>query len=136
MTRSKILIPLLPLLAASSCAGVQGGGGPLQPQTVTGPCQVKPFFFLGLRAVPTDLVIRNTGEACSFSLVNYANQVFLNAALVTVPASHGRADAQLVSGNFQALVSYVPQPGYAGPDRFTVTLEPGATGVAVNVTVQ
>lgn len=135
MTRSKGLVLFLPLLAAS-CAGVQGGGGPLQPQTVSGPCQVKPFFFLGLRSVPTDLVIRNTGEACSFSLVNYAAQIYLNNALITEPASHGRATAQLVSGNFQALVSYVPQPGYRGPDSFTVTLEPGATGVKLNVTVQ
>ena len=134
--RARTLMVVVPLVAAS-CAGPNGGGGgPLQPQSVSGPCQVKPFFFLAQRAAPTDLVVRNTGEACTFVLVNYATQTYLNAALVTVPASHGRATAGLVSGNFQVSVSYVPQRGYAGPDRFVVTIEPGGTGVTLNVTVQ
>ena len=132
----KPLLVLLPLLAASCALPPGDAGGPLQPQGVTGPCQVKPFFFLSLRSVPAELTVRNTGEACTFTLVNYAFQTYLNAALVTMPASNGRATAELISGNFQALVTYVPRPGYTGPDRFSVTLEPNATGVTVNVTVQ
>ena len=133
----KFLLVLLPVIAGS-CAQYPAGnaGGPLQPQGVTGPCQVKPFFLLGLRSVPAQLTIRNTGEACTFTLVNYAFQQYLNAALVTMPASNGSATAQLISGNFQALVTYMPRPGYTGPDRFSVTLEPNATGVTVNVIVQ
>lgn len=135
--KTKVLLVLLPVVAGS-CAQLPAGnaGGPLQPQGVTGPCQVKPFFLLGLRSVPAELTIRNTGEACTFTLINYAFQKYLNAALVTMPASNGRATAELVSGNFQALVTYVPRPGYTGTDRFSVTLEPNATGVTVNVTVQ
>lgn len=135
--KTNFLLVLLPVLAAS-CAQFPAGnaGGPLQPQGVTGPCQVKPFFFLSLRSVPTDLTVRNTGEACTFTLVNYAFQQYLNAALVTMPASNGSATAQLISGNFQALVTYVPRPGFTGPDHFSITLEPNATGVTVNVMVQ
>ena len=36
----------------------------------------------------------------------------------------------------QAVASYTPQPGYAGPDHFTVTLEPHDRAVSVDVTVQ
>ena len=32
-------------------------------------------------------------------------------------------------------VSYAPAPGYAGPDRFDVTLQPDAIGITVNVAV-
>ena len=136
MTRLKALLPLVALLV-SSCAGLaRNDQGNLQPQTVRGPCDVKKFFLLGLRSVPTDLTIRNTGEACTFTLLNPDLQIVLTAALVTMPPSHGRATAELVSGNRQGLVSYAPAPGYHGTDRFAVTFEPNATGVTLNVTVQ
>ena len=126
----------LPLLAAS-CAGLdRNDQGNLQPQTVRGPCDVKKFFLLGLRTVPTDMTIRNTGEACSFTLLNADLQIVLTAALVTTQPSHGRATAELTTGNRQGLVGYTPQPGYHGTDKFAVTFEPNATGVTVNVVVQ
>ena len=50
-------------------------------------------------------------------------------------AAHGRAAAELVNGRRQVAVSYLPEPGYTGPDRFAATWEPGGTGVTVNVTV-
>ncbi len=59
----------------------------------------------------------------------------INAALLTGPAQHGRAEAQVINGARQVAVSYTPAPGYAGPDEFSVTLEPGATGITVAVTV-
>ena len=123
-------------LALSSCAALQSNTqGPLQPQTVTGPCQVKPFFFLGLRSVPAALTIANTGQACTLLLVNPALNVVVDAALLTGPAQHGIATAGVTSGARQAIVTYVPAPGYTGPDRFSVTLEPNATGVTFNVAV-
>lgn len=135
--RTLLFAPLLlatPLLV--SCVGPNAEAqGPLQPQAVSGPCEVKKFFFLSLRSVPTDMTIRNTGEACRFVLVNYATQSIVNAALITGNAAHGRATAERISGNFQAAVTYTPQPGYAGPDQFSVTLEPNAVGITVNVTV-
>ena len=78
----------------------------------------------------------NTGAACTFTVLTPDLQVVINAALVTGPASHGRAGVGLAYGNRQAVVSYAPQPGYVGTDRFSITLEPNATGITVNVTVQ
>ena len=127
---------LLPLVAAS-CAGLdRNDQGNLQPQTVRGPCQVKKFFLLGLRSVPAEMTVGNTGAACTFTVLNPALQVLINAALVTGPASHGRAGVGLAYGNRQAVVSYAPQPGYVGTDQFSITLQPNATGITVNVTVQ
>ena len=124
-------------LALASCAGLDRvDQGRLQPQTVSGPCQVKKFFLVPLTAEPTDLAIQNLGQACSFTLVNPDLQIFNTAALVTEPASHGLATAGLLLGGVQAGVSYVPQPGYTGPDSFSVTVEPADRAVRVHVTVQ
>jgi hypothetical protein len=132
--RAAILIAALPLLA--SCAAIENNTqGPIQPQSVSGPCQVKPFFLLGLRTVPVELTTANTGQTCTFLLINPALNVVVDAALVTVPAQHGQARSGLTPGARQAVVSYTPAPGYAGPDMFRVTLEPNAVGITVNVTV-
>ena len=135
MSRSATLL-LLPLWCAS-CAGLaRNDQGALQPQTVTGPCQVKKFFLLSLTSVDVEMTVGNTGQACTFTLLNPALQIALNAALVTGRPEHGRATATLISGRRQAEVSYVPQPGYAGPDSFSVTLQPNAVGMTIAVTVQ
>ena len=131
------VLPLLIPLWCASCAGLaRNDQGVLQPQTVSGPCQVKKFFLLSQRSVPTEVTVGNTGQACTFTLLNADLQIALNAALVTGQPAHGRATAALITGRRQAEVSYVPQPGYAGPDRFSITLEPNAIGVTLNVTVQ
>ena len=128
------LVVALPLL--SSCAALESNNqGPLQPQAVSGPCDVKKFFFLGLRAVPVEMTVANTGQACTFVLINPALNAVVNAALLTVPAQHGQAQSGVTSGARQAVVSYVPAPGYVGHDTFTVTLEPNAVGMTVGVTV-
>ena len=128
------LAAVLPLLA--SCAAMQNNTqGPLQPQTVSGPCQVKPFFLLGLRSVPAEMTIANTGQACTMLLINPALNVVVNAALLTAPAQHGQAQSAVTSGARQAFISYIPAPGYVGPDQFRVTLEPNAVGITMNVTV-
>ncbi len=127
---------LLPLITAA-CTGLdRNDQGNLQPQTVRGPCQVKKFFLLSLTTVHTDMTVGNVGGACTFTVLNPDLQVVINAGLVTGPASHGRASVGLAYGNRQAVVSYAPQPGYIGADRFSVTLEPNAIGITVDVTVQ
>jgi hypothetical protein len=132
-----VLLPLLIPLWCASCAGLASNDqGPLQPQTVSGPCQVKKFFILSLTSVPTEMTIGNTGQACSLTLLNADLQIALNAALVTSQPAHGRATAVLITGRRQAAVSYTPQPGYTGPDRFSITLEPNALGMTFSVTVQ
>ncbi|MDP9095287.1 MAG: hypothetical protein M3N26_01815 [Pseudomonadota bacterium] len=123
-------------LGLTSCAAIlDNGQGPLQPQMVSGPCEVKKFFFLSLRSVPAEMTVRNTGESCTMTLVNPALNAVINAALLTGVPQHGRASAGLTPGSRQAVVSYVPVPGYAGPDKFDVTLEPNAVGITFNVMV-
>ena len=136
LSRFRRFALLAPLLCAS-CAGLaRDDQGNLQPQTVRGPCTVKKFFILSQTAVHTDMVVGNVGEACSFTIFNPDLQVVVNAALVTGQPSHGRATAERISGARQAEVSYTPQPGYTGPDQFSITLEPNDLAVVVAVTVQ
>lgn len=136
LKRFRRLLLLVPLLAAS-CAGLaRNDQGPLQPQTVSGPCDVKKFFILSQTSVHTDITVGNVGQACSFTMFNADLQIVLNAALVTDQPAHGRATAALITAGRQATVSYTPQPGYTGPDHFSITLEPNDLGVTFAVTVQ
>ena len=124
-------------LATASCAGLDRvDQGSLQPQTVSGPCQVKKFFLVNYTAVPTEMTVSNAGQACGISLINPALQFFNTAALVTANPAHGQATSGLVLGGTQAVASYTPQPGFTGTDSFTVTLEPRDRAIKVNVTVQ
>lgn len=130
------LAAMMSMLAVASCAGLdRNDQGRLQPQTVSGPCQVKKFFLLAFRAVRTDIAVGNTGQACRFTLLDANLQATPTAILVMKPPAHGRATAALITGGRQAAISYVPEPGYAGPDQFTVTMEPDAFGMVFSVTV-
>ena len=130
----------LPLLASllPACSGdlAQTDQGNLQPQAVRGPCQVKKFFILDLRSAPTDMTVGNVGQACRFTVFNADLQIVLTNALVTEPPSHGQATASLITLGRQAEITYTPQPGYTGPDRFSVTLEPYSLGITLKVAVQ
>ena len=137
MLRSlRSLVLLAPLFAASCADLTRNDRGKLQPQTVRGPCQVKKFFILSQTAVHTDITVKNVGQACIFTIFNADLQIVLNAALVTEQPAHGRATAALITAGRQAEVSYTPLPGYAGPDKFSITLEPNDLAVALAVTVQ
>jgi len=136
LRRLRLLALLVPL-AAGSCAGLdRNSQGPLQPQTVSGPCQVKKFFILSQTTVRTSMTVGNAGQACSFTIFNPNLQVVLSAALVTAQPAHGHATAEVINFRRQAAVSYTPQPGYTGPDQFSVTLQPNYLGMAFSVTVQ
>ncbi len=126
----------IPLFFASRAGLSRNDQGPLQPQTVSGPCQVKKFFILGFTSVWTEMTVGNVGQACSFTIFNPDLQIVLTAALVTGQPTHGRATAALTTLGRQAAVSYIPQPGYTGPDQFSITLEPNDHGMTVAVTVQ
>jgi len=129
-----VLLLLAPLLAGCVDAGSYVPG-PLQPQAVSGPCQVERFFFLPQRSRPTTMTVANTGQACRFVVINGALNAVVDAALLTQSPSHGQAQPEVINGRTQVAVSYVPAPGYVGPDRFEVTLEPDAYGITVNVAV-
>jgi hypothetical protein len=117
-------------LFLAGCLGLAGcnstpGAGPLQPQTVQGPCQIKPFFLVGYSASPVQMSVNASGQACTFTLINPNLQAIQSDALITRQPSHGRAQAGLTNGGASAIVSYTPAPGYVGPDAFTATIEPG-----------
>lgn len=130
------LLLLVPLFSASCADLARNDQGQLQPQTVRGPCQVKKFFILSFTSVRTEMTVGNVGQACSFTIFDPNLQIVLTAALVTQQPAHGRAAAELITAGRQAAVSYIPEPGYTGPDRFSVTLEPNAIGMTMAVTVQ
>lgn len=130
------LVIALPLTTAN-CAGFdRDDQGKLQPQTVRGPCQVKKFFLLSTTTVHTDMTVDDAGQACTFTVLNPNLQAFPSATLVTEQPAHGRATAGLTNGGRSRIVSYTPQSGYSGTDRFTVTIEPNAHSIAVAVTVK
>lgn len=126
-----------PLLLGSLClaACTNTSTGPLQPQTVSGACQVKSFFLVALSATPVSMTMNGAGQDCSFTVINPDLQAIQSAALVTTPAAHGRADARLISGGASAEVRYRPAPGYVGPDRFSVAIEPGDKALTVSVNI-
>ena len=121
------------LLAAA--AGL-AGFGPTQPQTLTGPCHVKSFFIVALGTSNTTMTVDSGAQACRFTLINPAQQLFQTAASITEPPHHGQAAAGLLEGGRTAEVSYTPAPGYAGPDRFTATIQPNDKAVIVKVIVR
>ena len=122
------------LLMMAGCAGLgRDDPGRLQPQTVSGPCDVKKFFLLARTAVHTDMTLHNTGEACTFTAINPNLQAFPTAVLVTGLPVHGQVTAGLTNGGRSAIVAYKPQPGYQGEDRFTITIEPDDHAIAVAV---
>ncbi len=146
LTRNVICRPLIAtiLLTATGCAPLTPSGeaglarrdqGRLQPQSVDGPCQVDKFFLLGFTAVHTAMTVSRGAPGCTFTVLDPNLQAFPTAVLVTTTPSHGTAQAGLTEGGRQAVVRYTPQPGYAGPDRFTVTIEPSDHAIAVAVTV-
>ncbi len=124
------------LLLLGGCAGLaRNDQGLLQPQTVAGPCQVKKFYLLGFTAVNTQLSTASNSQACRFTLINPDVQAVVSAAVVSERPGHGVAQAGVLLAGEQVEISYMAQPGYAGLDRFTVTLEPNDHAIRFAVTV-
>ena len=135
MTRSSLAALLAPVLVTGCAQMGANMQGPLQPQAVSGPCQVERFLLLDQRSVPAKMSVANTGQACSFLIFNPALNLTLTGAVVNGAASHGRAEAAVINTGRQVGISYTPAPGYAGPDRFAVTWFPFGSGVTVDVAV-
>ena len=131
-----LLAVALPLLAAS-CGGnlSRNDQGTLQPQTVSGPCDVKKFFLVALTTIHTEMEVAPDAGACMMTLINPNLQIFNTAALVTSPPSHGQATAGLLRSGTQVAVSYTPQPGFTGTDSFAITIESADRGVTFAVRV-
>ena len=139
-TWRRALVFALPLAAAGCGISATDPNAFIQPQAVNGPCTVKKFFLLSQTAVHTDMTIsgpgNGAGQSCTFTVISPDVQAFPTASLITRPAEHGRAQAGFANGGNSAAVSYTPQPGYRGPDRFTLTIEPNDHAIEVAVNVQ
>ena len=135
--RFRLMLSLGLALMLMSCGGdlSRSDPGRLQPQTVSGPCDVKKFFLVALTTIHTDMTVASGAGACTMTLINPNLQVFNTAALVTTLPLHGQATAGLVLSGTQVAVSYTPQPGYSGTDSFAITIEPADRGVTFAVTV-
>ena len=136
MAAHRILLALaLPLMAAACGDLSRNDQGRLQPQTVSGPCDVKKFFLVSLTTIHTGMTVAPDAGACTLTLVNPDLQIFNTAALVTSAPSHGQATAGLLASGTQVGVSYTPQPGFTGADSFAITIEPADRGVTFAVRV-
>jgi hypothetical protein len=82
------------------------------------------------------MTVGNGGEACTLTLFNPDLQIVINAATIAPQPAHGRATTSLITLGRQVEVSYAPQPGYRGPDRFDLTMEPNGLTATFLVTVQ
>ena len=132
----RALAAVLPVAVAGCGISANDPNAFVQPQATNGPCTVKKFFLLSQTAVHTDMAINGAGQSCTFTVISPDAQAFPTASLLTRPAEHGRAQAGFANGGRSALITYTPQPGYRGADRFTVTIEPNDHAIEVAVTVQ
>ncbi len=71
---------LLPL-ASAACTGPGASTGALQPQSVSGPCNVKKFFIARLDRTYTDMTVDSSEQACRFTLFNPDLQLVENCGL-------------------------------------------------------
>ena len=78
------------------------------------------------------MTVGNDSGWCAIS-VHQPGPAPFAAGLLTTPATHGRVYIHPVG--YDTRIDYTPDPGYAGPDRFLVTLLPDHSEVQANVTV-
>ena len=80
--------------------------------------------------------LANDGGWCAITVARHPgkpNQEPYAAGLLTAAAAHGTVYIHTV-GN-ATRIDYTPRLGYAGPDRFTVSLLPGQPVIAAKVRV-
>jgi len=82
------------------------------------------------------MAIDDPPGACMVTMFNPDLQAIQDGAFVTEQAAHGQVGTELLGGNQTVQVIYKALPGYAGPDRFEITFEPGARNVVFNVAVR
>ncbi|MCQ8278427.1 hypothetical protein NFI95_08170 [Acetobacteraceae bacterium KSS8] len=69
--------------------------------------------------------VRSDDGRCAVAVAQPDRTAYASFVLLTLPA-HGKA--MIHNYNNQTLVDYTPTTAYAGPDSFTVSLIPSATG--------
>jgi hypothetical protein len=91
---------------------------------------------VGERITPTDMKVENNGQECSISMFNADLGAAQDGALVSTRPAHGHVITELLGGERGTTkLVYTPDAGYAGPDSFDITFEPGARDVVFRVAV-
>jgi hypothetical protein len=102
--------------AVSALAFAQSPGGAHSPAVAHSPaCQVEHQPFMQGAVAHGTMRVLNRGASCGFTF-RFAGQFDPSSWKVEQAPAHGR----VVAGGSR--VDYVPEPGYAGPDAFTVAV--------------
>ncbi len=91
----------------------------------------KPVLAPG-KTTPVAMTVGNGGGWCAVSVAQAGPHPYAAGLLVARPA-HGTAYIHTVGDDTR--IDYTPDPGYAGPDAFTVSLIPDDPTLRVAVTV-
>ena len=145
-------VPVRPRVAAAlALLGLLAGcAGPPKPQA-SGPaprlyaidlqgaaklCKVTQVKPQAGKTVAATMTIGNDGGWCAIAVHQTeagAPEPYA-AGLLTARAAHGRVYIHTVGADTR--IDYTPVAGYAGPDRFSVSLLPESAAIQVSVTVQ
>ena len=96
-------------------------------------CTVSSFSINPGRESVAAMTVGNDGGWCNVT-VHQPGPTPYDAGLLTVEPSHGKVYIHEVGDDTR--IDYTPDPGYAGPDTFSVTLLPGRPLIRTNVTVE
>ncbi len=95
-------------------------------------CKVSDVAAAPGKQVAVDMAVGNDGGWCALSL-STADHSPYGAGLLTDRAVHGTVYIHTVGDDTR--IDYTPERGYAGTDKFTVTLLPGEAALMFSVTV-
>jgi hypothetical protein len=95
-------------------------------------CKVSDVAAAPGKQVPVEMAVGNDGGWCALSLSAPDHSPY-GAGLLTDRAAHGTVYIHTVGDDTR--IDYTPDHGYAGTDKFTVTLLPGEVALAFSVTV-
>lgn len=137
--RSLCFAPIAAAVLASGCtqqqAPAQASSRPVYATDLAGGarvCTVNSFSINPGRESVVNMTVGNDGGWCDIKVHQQGPEPY-EAGLLAVQPNHGRVYIHEVGDDTR--IDYTPDPGYAGPDTFTVTLLPGRSDLRTIVTV-
>lgn len=131
--------PIAVAVLVSACtqpqAPAQGPSRPVYATDLSGGarvCTVNSFSINPGRESVASMTVGNDGGWCDIK-VRQQGPMPYEAGLLTVQPNHGKVYIHEVGDDTR--IDYTPDPGYAGPDTFTVTLLPGRPLIHTTVNV-